>query len=262
MSNVHQKPAALHVSALSVTAGTDLLLNNIGFSLAAGGRLAVVGPNGAGKSTLLRTLYGRVRPETGQILLNGSPLERMPLAERARHIAVVAQSDIPDARLTVEDYVALGRLPFQGWRAAGDDRHLVGRMLERFALEPLRSRLMGSLSGGERQRAALARALTQQPGLLLLDEPTNHLDLRTRADLLGLVRDLGITVVAVLHELAMAAEFADQIVVLQAGRCVAGGSPESALTPQVIRNVFAVESFTLENPLNGRRMMVFDPSLS
>lgn len=253
----------LCVRNLSVIAkDRKILLTGISFALKRGERLAVVGPNGAGKTSLLRALYGRLRPAVGEILLEGTDIARLPLVARAQQIAVLSQGDDPDPRLTVADYVALGRLPFRDHVAARDDARIVAETLDRLGLAALQARFLGSLSGGERQRASLARALAQTPTLLILDEPTNHLDPRTRADLLALVKDLGIATIAALHDLALVPAFADQVAVLDRGRLVACAPPDEALSTTNVGKVFALDCFPVTSPTTGRRVMVFDaPSL-
>ncbi|MCF6733557.1 ABC transporter ATP-binding protein, partial [Escherichia coli] len=145
------------------------------------------------------------------------PLNALNRHERAKRIAILAQSDTPDLRLRVAEYVALGRIPHHGFSTPAHDRQLIDEALDDTGLLPLRHRLLGTLSGGERQRAALARAFAQTPQLLLLDEPTNHLDPLARTQLLSLVRKRGISTLAVLHDLPLITPFADRVAVLQQG---------------------------------------------
>ncbi len=234
------------------------MLAGITFGVRPRERLAVVGPNGAGKTTLLRLLFGRLPPSGGIVELDGVPLDRIPTEARARQIAVVTQDEQPDLRLTVREYVALGRIPHHRSQRQAIHRRVITEALEAAGLVSLESRRLGALSGGEQQRVRIARALAQSPSVLLLDEPTNHLDLRARADVMTLVRDLGITVIAVLHDLALVGLFADQVAVLQRGHLVAQGPPEVALSAAIVRDVFSMDSFYATNPSTGRRMMVLD----
>jgi iron complex transport system ATP-binding protein len=239
-------------------AGGQVIVNDISLAVAAGEKLAIVGPNGAGKTSLLRLLYGRLPPDRGQVSFAGRDLRTVPLLERARHIAVVGQSDRPDQRLRLADYVDLGRIPHRGLVGASRHREVVAAALAAVGLGRLAGRTMGTLSGGERQRAAIARALAQQPEVLILDEPTNHLDPRARADILDLARSLPITVVAVLHDLALVTPFADRVAVLRAGNLVRHDIPALALSQPVVREVFEMDSFAVTNPANGRSLLVFD----
>ncbi|BDA84621.1 iron ABC transporter [Aureimonas sp. SA4125] len=234
------------------------ILQEVDLEVAPGERLAIVGPNGAGKTSLLRLLFGKVRPSKGSISIDGRDLAQIPLVDRGRLIAVVGQSDLPDGRLTVVDYVGLGRIPHHG--RCPNQRHavVVERACERVGLDGLGDRRLATLSGGERQRAAIARAMAQEPSILILDEPTNHLDPLARADMLDLARGLGITVVAVLHDLALVTPFADRVAVMQSGRLVAHGDPAAALSAATVRSVFAMDCFPFTNPSTGRPLLVFD----
>lgn len=234
------------------------LVAGISLCLGAGERLAVIGPNGCGKSSLLRALTGELPPSRGVISLAGRPLAAIGRAERAKKIALLAQNDPPDPRLRVEEYIALGRLPHYAGGMPGRDRHIVDDLIQETGMDNLRRRYLGSLSGGERQRAALARALAQMPELLLLDEPTNHLDPLARAQLMALVRNKGITVIAVLHDLPLVEPFADRVAVMSAGRLVKCDTPANALASECIRPVFGMVSFTVAHPISGLPLRIFD----
>ena len=252
-------PTGLRFEAVTVFAGsTTAILDDVSFEIAPAERLAVVGPNGAGKTTLLRLLSGRIAPSTGTVRVGGTDLGRLSFAQRARCIAVVVQNDVPDLRLTVSDYVGLGRIPHAGIATPQVDRRIVDAALEQTGLRAFGHRKLDGLSGGERQRSAIARAIAQEPRVLLLDEPTNHLDPRARSDMLDLARTLGITVVAVLHELSLVHPFADRVAVLDRGRLVALGTPAEALAPDVVRSVFDLDCFPATNPASGRTVLVFD----
>ncbi|HEY6633159.1 MAG TPA: ABC transporter ATP-binding protein [Rhizobiaceae bacterium] len=234
------------------------LVEDVSLGLAAGGRLAIIGPNGAGKTTLLRMLSGTLKPASGSVHLFGADLAAMKPAQRARQVAVVGQADQPDPRIRLWDYVGLGRVPHSGALGRADEWGIIRGALARVGLEPMRDREIGTLSGGERQRAQIARALAQQPKLLFLDEPTNHLDPRARGDLLELVAELELSVVAVLHDLALVPSFATAIAVMNGGRLVAHGTPDDVLRPSIIRSVFAVDVLRLPHPAEDRHLTVFD----
>ncbi len=238
--------------------GPRTILAGVNLSIMPGERVAIVGPNGAGKTSLLKLIHGLLRPTSGRVLLDGEPVQEMPLHRRALRIAVVAQGDQPDLRLTLSDYVDLGRVPHRGRVSTAEHARIVGAALDRVGLSHLAARRLDNLSGGERQRGAIARAIAQEPSLLVLDEPTNHLDPRARADMLALAHGLGITVVAVLHDLALVAPFADRVAVLDGGRLVALGTPAEALAPPIVRAVFAMDCFTAINPVTGRETLVLD----
>lgn len=203
---------------------------------------ALVGPNGSGKTTVLHLAAGLRKPSNGRVLLDGTPLTAMPTRERARRIALVEQHPATSLDLAVRDVVALGRIPHIGaWPGARDrDAGAVDEAMEVAAVTHLASRRWPTLSGGERQRVHLARALAQRPQVLLLDEPTNHLDLSHQLDFLERVNGLGITVIAVLHDLDLTAAFCQEMAVMHRGRLRDRGDIRTVLTPDLIRDVFDV----------------------
>lgn len=250
-----------HLSACDIgyTAPSGrVLVHPLSVEIADGECVAIAGPNGAGKSTLLRMLMGRLPPTHGSIAVAGDALARLSPQERARRIAVLGQAEPAALSMNVGDYVALGRIPWRQHASAADHGEAVKQALAACGLESASQRRLDMLSGGERQRAGLARALAQRPAVLLLDEPTNHLDLRARCDMLDLVRDLGITVVAVLHDLSLLSRFADRVVVMEAGRLVAMDRPKEAMRTELVRRVFQVDAFEMANPRGGSPMLVFD----
>ena len=233
----------LEAKGLSWAAGPDLpILENVSFSVAAGRTMGVVGANGAGKSTLLRLLYRFYRPSAGTVALDGEDIVAMPAREVARHVAAVLQEQPTDFALTVREIVALGRAPHRRGFASGgaQDARIVDEVLDRLDLQGFAPRAFGSLSGGEKQRVMVARALAQKPDVLILDEPTNHLDIRHQLEVLGLVRGLGVTVVTSLHDLNLAADLCDDVLVLRRGRAIAFGPPGKALTPETVSRAFSV----------------------
>jgi iron complex transport system ATP-binding protein len=227
-----------------------------------GERVAVLGPNGAGKSTLLRVASGYLRPSAGRVLLDGRDLTTIPRREAARRVAGVAADESHDFPFTVREAVALGRHPWRGTFAPpGDkDRERVETALERTHLLPLAERTLPSLSSGERQRVALARCLAQDAEVLLLDEPTAHLDLGHQVRLLDLVRthvvEEGRAAVAVLHDLNVAAAWADRVALLVGGRLVAEGTPRAVLTPARIAEAFEAEVSVLAHPHGDAPLIV------
>lgn len=240
------------------TRSGDRLLGGVSLDVEPGDRLAIIGPNGAGKTTLLRMLAGTLRPTSGTVSLFGEPLAAMRPVERARRVAVVGQTDQPDHRIPVRDYVALGRIPHTARRPGAEEAAIIRDAIERTELLPLGGREMGSLSGGERQRAQIARALAQEPRILFLDEPTNHLDPRARGGLLALVANLGLTIVAVLHDLHLVPGFATRVAVLRQGALVACGPVEETLDRHVVRDVFGIDLLRLPHPHEDRQLTVFD----
>ncbi|ANJ28381.1 ABC transporter ATP-binding protein [Agromyces aureus] len=236
------------------------IIDGVDATLPHGALTALIGPNGAGKSTLLHLIAAVERARSGELRLDGVPLDGMHRRERAKVVALAEQQAEVDGRLTVEASVALGRTPHLGaFGVAGPhDRAVVDGALAAVGAAEFAGRTLDSLSGGERQRVTLARAIAQEPTLLLADEPTNHLDLGSQfvaLDLLaGLARD-GLTVVAALHDLSHAAAYADHVVVLAAGRVVAAGPPADVLTSELVHDVYGVQAEVLVHPLTGRPLI-------
>jgi iron complex transport system ATP-binding protein len=254
----------LHATRITVTAGDRVLVDGVDCMVPAGSVTALIGPNGAGKTTLLHALAAVRRPVTGEVLFEGRDLASLPRRERARTLAFVEQDVSSDTAMTVQDVVALGRMPHRS--LFGDDRsdgaRIVAESLAAVDLAAFATREFATLSGGERQRVMLARALAQQPRLLLLDEPTNHLDIHAQLAVLGLLGRLaagGVTVVAALHDLGLAATYADHVIVLSAGHVVAAGPTAQTLQPALIREVYRVDATVLQNPLTGRPVIALSP---
>ncbi|TDB73100.1 ABC transporter ATP-binding protein [Micromonospora sp. KC721] len=220
------------------------IVRDVDLAVAPGEIVGLLGPNGSGKSSLLRCVYRRNRPSSGVVLLDGTDVWRQPARQVARQVAVLTQDTPPDLEHTVADLVALGRVPHQSavGGAGPNDHEVVADALRRCSLDELAGRRVATLSGGERQRAHLARALAQQPRLLLLDEPTNHLDLAHQLAVLDLVCGLGVTVVAALHDIELAAAYCDRLVVLHRGAVAAAGPPRDVLTDRLLRDVYGVSA--------------------
>lgn len=255
-------PKTLVVERVSlVSQRNEQILDDINFTVNPGERLVIVGPNGSGKSSLLRTIIQDQVHHSGNIFFNGQPIASIPARERSRHIAFLSQTDTPDLRLTLEEYVTLGRLPYMGMSSYSEEQKIVNKALENTGLKNLRHRLLGLLSGGQRQRAAFARTLVQEPSLLLLDEPTNHLDPQGRSELMSLVKSQGITVVVVLHDLQLTAAFADKVLVLCQGKKVICDVPDIALQTEIMLPVFGMKSFNVLHPENGHSLKIFEVPL-
>jgi iron complex transport system ATP-binding protein len=247
----------LELQGVSLRRAGHAVLSEVHLRVPFGAHVAVVGPNGSGKTTLLQVMAGRLAPHGGQVLVGGQNLASLSGSQRARQLAVVHQHEQVHGQLRVRDYVALGRTPFGDMRLE-QGAAVVDSALQRCRLQLLQDRHMRTLSGGEQQRAAIARALAQEPRILLLDEPTNHLDLRTRADMLDLLTELGVTVVAALHELSLVQRFAHQVVVIGAGQVVAQGAPSEVLTQELVRGHFEMDVFYLPLPHREHDIAVFE----
>ncbi len=218
-------------------------LDGVTLDVAPGGVTAIVGPNGAGKTTLAKLCTGLVVPTAGRVAFAGRALAEWTPRALARRVAVVPQLETIAFPISVERYVALGRLPHLGpWAAMGDDdRRLVASAMECCGLAPFADRTMDRLSGGERQRARIARALAQDAGALVLDEPSTALDLRHAMELFGLARgfaDRGGAVLLITHDVNAAARVADTLVVLDKGRVRAAGAPADVMHPDFLADVF------------------------
>lgn len=219
------------------------ILHDLTFSVAKGEVLAICGANGAGKSSLLRLLYRHQAPRKGSVRLQGRDLWQMKAPEAARIVAAVLQEQPTDFALTARQIVALGRMPHRKGLGPGvADHAVVQASLHRMDLTSVAERAFGTLSGGERQRVMVARALAQEPQVIVLDEPTNHLDIRHQLELLALLRGLGLTVIATLHDLTLAAEFADRVMILHQGRIIADAPPVQALSEATIARAFNVSA--------------------
>jgi iron complex transport system ATP-binding protein len=214
----------------------------VSFEVYPGRVLGVVGPNGAGKSTLLRMIYHYQKPTIGQLLVDGQDLWGMSAKVAARKVAAVLQEQPGAFGLSVRDIVALGRTPHRsGLSSEGvKDAEIIDAAIQRMELEALARRDFDTLSGGERQRVMVARALAQQPQVLVMDEPTNHLDIRHQLEILSLIRSLGLTIVISLHDLNMAADVCDAILLLKDGHCQGFGSADDVLSEQLVSDTFSV----------------------
>lgn len=246
----------LEVRGVSFSYGTRPALEDVSLVARAGELVALVGPNGAGKSTLLRLACGLLAPESGSVRLAGLEAHAAPRRAVARVCALVPQEPKAPWPFTVREAVMMGRAPHQGLLAiAGPfDHGAVDGALAACDLLALAGRRLDELSGGERRRVFFARALAQEPRVLLLDEPTAFLDLAHQVSAMGMARvaaRAGLCVVAVLHDLNLAAATADRLLVLSRGRLVADGAPGPVLTAERVRQVWGIEVWRGENAASG-----------
>jgi iron complex transport system ATP-binding protein len=246
----------IELRGVSVALDGRPVLRDLDLTVPGGSRVVLIGPNGSGKTTLLRTVAGLL-PHRGQVRIGDAPPGSLSRRELARRIALVPQSPAVPAGMTVGDYALLGRTPYIPYLGTETRRDLetVARVLEHLDLGAFAGRRLDSLSGGERQRAVLARALAQQAPVLLLDEPTTGLDVGHQQQVLELVdtlrRDLDLTVVSAMHDLALAGQFADQLVLLDGGRVAAAGPAREVLTEEVIGRHYHASVRVLEDPGGG-----------
>ncbi|WP_277033797.1 ABC transporter ATP-binding protein [Propionimicrobium lymphophilum] len=246
------------VNRLAVSRGKRRIISDVSFSVSDGEVVGVVGVNGCGKSTLLMALHNALKPDTGEVLVDGKNIAELSRREIAKQIAVVAQERDAVLPLTVRDAVGLGRLASRHLIGYGDDadQSLVDEAMARVELTDLADRLVTNLSGGERQRVMIARAIAQESPHLLMDEPTNHLDLRHQFALLDLISELGRTTVIVLHDLNLAARCCGQIILLDGGKVAARGTPTQVFTPQILEPIYGLKVRTVES--GGRVNLLFD----
>lgn len=234
--------AMIEVERISVELGGQEVLKDVSLRVERAEFMALVGPNGSGKTTLLRTLYRAITPKSGQISIEGQPLETLGQREVGQRIAVLRQESTLAFDFLVEELVLMGRSPYKTLLSPdrAEDRAIAAESLDLTGTADLAKRSFGTLSGGERQRVLLARALAQQPRVMLLDEPTNHLDIRHQLEVLECVKSRGITVLAALHDLNLALAFASSAVLLVDGKVQASGTPGEVLTDAQIARAFGV----------------------
>jgi iron complex transport system ATP-binding protein len=247
---------------LSVGYGDRIVLRALDLDLPTGAITAIVGANACGKSTLLRSMSRLLAPRSGRILLDGKAIHRLPAKELARTVGLLPQSPIAPDGITVADLVGRGRHPHQGMfsRWTRDDDAAVAAALEATQTLDLADRPVDELSGGQRQRAWIAMALAQQTDLLLLDEPITFLDVAHQIEVLDLLTDLnrsrGTTIIMVLHDLNLAARYADHLVALAAGRLHAAGEPAHVLTTETVSAVFSLASRIIIDPTTNKPLML------
>lgn len=252
----------LKAKSLSAGYGEQLVLQELDLVVPSGRITAIVGANACGKSTLLKALSRLIAPKSGEVLLDGRAIHRLPTRELARRLGLLPQSPIAPDGITVLDLVSRGRHPHHGlfasWTKADDKA--IADALEATQTADLAERPVDELSGGQRQRAWIAMALAQETEILLLDEPTTFLDISHQIDVLDLLTDLnrsrGTTIAMVLHDLNLAARYADHLVAMLDGKPFRAGIPQAVLTEDMVRHVFGLESTILTDPTSDRPMML------
>ncbi|WP_088743364.1 ABC transporter ATP-binding protein [Cobetia sp. QF-1] len=253
---------SLCVNGLTAGYAERPVLESIDLDIASGEITVIVGANACGKSTLLRTLSRLLPPSRGEVLLDGRSIHRLPARQLARQLGLLSQSPIAPEGITVLDLVSRGRHPHQGLfqRWTRDDDTAVLAALNATDTAALAERAVDELSGGQRQRVWVAMTLAQQTDILLLDEPTTFLDINHQVEVLDLLTDLnharGTTIVMVLHELNLAARYADVLIAMSDGQIHASGPPEQVLTREMVKEVFGLESHITPDPVTGKPMMV------
>ncbi|MFJ9689988.1 ABC transporter ATP-binding protein [Streptomyces bacillaris] len=258
MTTDHQ----LTAEHLTLGYGDRTVVSSLDLAVPPGAVTVIVGANACGKSTLLRSMSRLLAPREGRVVLDGKEVHRLPAKELARTLGLLPQSPVAPEGITVSDLVGRGRHPHQSMFSRWNEKDdaAVASALEATATEPLADRAVDELSGGQRQRVWIAMALAQQTDLLLLDEPTTFLDASHQIEVLDLLTDLnrsrGTTIVMVLHDLNLAARYADHLIALADGKLHSFGPPAEVLTEETVRAVFGLESRVIEDPVSGRPLML------
>ncbi|WP_129841297.1 ABC transporter ATP-binding protein [Streptomyces sp. RFCAC02] len=253
---------ALAAENLTLGYGDRVVVTSLDLTVPPGAITAIVGANACGKSTLLRSMSRLLAPCEGRVVLDGKEVHRLPAKELARTLGLLPQSPIAPEGITVLDLVGRGRHPHQGLFSRWNDKDdaAVASALEATGTADLADRAVDELSGGQRQRVWIAMALAQQTDLLLLDEPTTFLDVSHQIEVLDLLTDLnrsrGTTIVMVLHDLNLAARYADHLIALASGTLHTAGTPSDVLTEDCVRAVFGLESRIIDDPISGRPLML------
>ncbi len=238
--------------------GRTIVLDSIDLKVDKGSFVGIIGPNGSGKTTILRTITRLIKPTRGMIYLDNKDIRSFDHKEIARKIAVVSQN-LPVVAMTVKEFVLLGRVPYYKNLQFFENKHdllAVDKAMKMTDTERLKNHFMSEMSGGEVQLAFIARAIAQEPSLLLLDEPTAHLDITHQVSILDLIKRLNkeyhLTVLIVLHDLNLASEYCDRLVLMDAGSIRKAGTPEEVLTYKDIEDVYHTVVVVEKNPLSGK----------
>lgn len=248
----------INIRGVAKSYGKQSVLKDIKWNIRPGQFWGIIGPNGSGKTTLLNLISGVVKPDEGQILLDGKPLSAYGRKTLSRKLAVLQQDGLPPVAFPVRDVIGMGRFTFQDWRGRekGENAEkLLHEIMDKLELKELANRPLNVLSGGQRQRVALGKVMAQQPEIVLLDEPTTYLDIRYQMQFMELVaswqQEVGLTVIAVMHDLNLASLYCDRLLVLQEGTVAAVGTPSELLSPGLIDSIFEVKSHVIPHPDTG-----------
>ena len=244
---------SLELQDLSVDIAGRRIVSGVSFTVPDGSFAGLLGPNGSGKSTILKAIYRVHRPAAGRVLLDDADLLSLRPKDAARRVAVVAQEFALEFDFTVFELVMIGRTPHKRAfeRDSEADLAIVAQAIEQVGCQDLAHRGFNTLSGGEKQRVLIAQAIAQEADHLILDEPTNHLDIRYQVEILELVSGLGITVLAAIHDLSLAALFCDTVYLLTDGHIVAGGPPRTVITAETVRHAYGADVLIVDHPETG-----------
>ncbi len=253
---------SIKVENLSIAYDESIIVEDLNVSVPKGKITTIIGPNGCGKSTILKTIGRIMKPKNGMIYINGEDIKKLSTKEIAKKMAVLPQTPQSPNGLTVEELVAYGRYPHQKGLGSltSEDKEVVAWALEATKILEFAHRPIDSLSGGQRQRVWIAMALAQETDLILLDEPTTYLDLSHQLEVLELLYDLnkkqGCTIVMVIHDLNLAARFADYIIAIRKGKIISEGTPEIVMTHSVLKKTFNIDAEILKDPRTHRPVCI------
>lgn len=253
----------MHISTedMRVKIGDTDILKGINIDVDNKEFIGVIGPNGSGKSTLLKCIYRTLKPSSGIIKLDDINLSKLSIKETSKKLAVLSQHNNYNFDFSVKDILLMGRSPHKKFldRDTKEDYDIIYDSLNKVGMLDFIDRSFLTLSGGEQQRIILARALAQQTDCLILDEPTNHLDIKYQLQLMGIVKNLNVEVIAAIHDLNIAAMYCDKIYVLKEGNIVAYGTPKEVLTSELIKDVYGVDSIVINNPATNLLNICYTP---
>lgn len=253
----------LTIRELSTSYGNRQILHRISATILPGELVALIGPNGAGKSTIIKAISGIIPIDSGTVFIDGQNLLKMNEQSRAKLVAVIPQArNLPPA-FTTREIVLMGRTPYVGWlgKVSHQDEQIADLAMQRTNVDVLADRRMNELSGGEQQRVLVARAIAQNPRLLLLDEPTTHLDIQYQISLLDIIAGLAhhdhLAILMAIHDLNMAAHYADKVILLVNGDIIAIGKPSEVMSPETLSTAYHVPISIHSNPAGQNWIMPF-----
>lgn len=249
----------LELKNIGFSINEKTILHNITCTVNEGKFIGIIGPNGSGKSTMLKVIYRHLKQTEGIVTLHEQEIWQIPPKKLAQQMAVVSQETPLLFDFTVKELVLMGRTPYKKWMSADkrQDFQIVEESMALADVAHLANRTLQQLSGGEKKRVMLARALAQKANILVLDEPTNHLDIEHQLQMMDLVKDLPITILAALHDLNLAAAYCDELLIMNNGTLYASGTPEQVLTEETLRHVFRVNVGISTNPYTNKLHLFF-----
>lgn len=253
----------IQIQDLQLGYGSRVILKNINLSVEENEFLGIIGPNGSGKTTLIRAITRIIKPQNGRVVIDGEDINQIGFRDLAKKVAVASQGFDTQFDITVKDYVLLGRIPHRApfqFLETNKDKEAVDQAMDLTEVRPFKDRILGELSAGERQLVFIARALAQEPKFLFLDEPTSHLDIAHQVKILDLIRRINrenkITVLIILHDLNLAGEYCDRLMLMHAGYIHTVGRPQEVLTYQNIEEVYQTVVVVENNPISLKPYIV------